>query len=218
TTEQHMRRIQLRSANALEVVNLLETVLAGRPVTGADPRQARLATVVKFYRPQLEEAARQEQGPLVSQAELDNAIRSQIKLVPELRTNSVTVLAPPSVMDLIEDIIADLDRSDPWGRKIEKFRLNNADARQMATVLQNMFQLEQSGNRLYLVPRRRTEEELAEAGADPFETTRLEPVPDERQQLAITIDVRTNTLLVSATEEYLERVRSIVEFLDSIDA
>src|SRR5690606_6206034 len=40
TTEQHMRRIQLRSANALEVVNLLEMVLAGRAVTGADPRQA----------------------------------------------------------------------------------------------------------------------------------------------------------------------------------
>src|SRR5690606_12952584 len=103
-----------------------------------------------------------------------------------------------------------------WGRKIEKFRLENADARQMATVLQNMFQLEQQGNRLYLVPRARLAEEGAEQ--DPFETTRLEPVPDERQQLAITIDVRTNTLLVSATEEYLERVRGIVEFLDRIDA
>ncbi|MFG0285625.1 MAG: secretin N-terminal domain-containing protein, partial [Phycisphaerales bacterium JB039] len=56
TYEQHMRRIQLRTANALEVVNLLETVLAGRPVSGADPSRARLATVVKFYRPQIEDA------------------------------------------------------------------------------------------------------------------------------------------------------------------
>ncbi|MFG0283745.1 MAG: secretin N-terminal domain-containing protein, partial [Phycisphaerales bacterium JB039] len=140
-----------------------------------------------------------------------------IKLVPELRTNSVTVLAPPSVMGLIEDIIADLDASDPWGRKIEKFRLTNADARQMAAVLQDMFQLEQQGNRLYLVPRPRKLEE-GETEEDPFATTQLEPVPDERQQLAITIDVRTNTLLVSATEEYLQRVRGIVEFLDQIDA
>src|SRR5690606_9596982 len=83
-------------------------------------------------------------------------------------------------------------------------------------VLQNMFQLEQQGNRLYLVPRARTAEEGDQQ--DPFEATRLEPVPDDRQQLAITIDVRTNTLLVSATEEYLERVRGIVEFLDNIDA
>jgi general secretion pathway protein D len=40
-------------------------------------------------------------------------------------------------------------------------------------------------------------------------------VPDERQQLSITVDLRTNSLLVSGSEEYLERVSEIIRQLDS---
>jgi general secretion pathway protein D len=46
---------------------------------------------------------------------------------------------------------------------------------------------------------------------------RLYPIPDPRQALSITIDARTNRLLVSATEEYLEQVRMVVEELDSVE-
>src|SRR5690606_20286308 len=48
--------------------------------------------------------------------------------------------------------------------------------------------------------------------------TSLYPVNDVRQQLAITIDPRTNSLLVSATAEYLEEVRKVVLDLDAVEA
>jgi general secretion pathway protein D len=43
-------------------------------------------------------------------------------------------------------------------------------------------------------------------------------VPDERQQLSVAIDARTNTLIVSGTEEYLKLVRDLVDRLDGIEA
>src|SRR6185436_309483 len=41
--------------------------------------------------------------------------------------------------------------------------------------------------------------------------------PDERQELSIAIDARTNTLIVSGTQEYLDRVRQLVTDIDSIE-
>jgi general secretion pathway protein D len=51
-----------------------------------------------------------------------------------------------------------------------------------------------------------------------FASTTLTPIPDSRKELSITIDARTNTLLVSGTAEYLDLVRSVVEELDGIEA
>ena len=46
----------------------------------------------------------------------------------------------------------------------------------------------------------------------------LTAVPDERQQLSITVDRRTNALLVSGTPKYLDLVKNVVEQLDSLEA
>src|SRR5213078_2181407 len=50
------------------------------------------------------------------------------------------------------------------------------------------------------------------------ETGTVTAVPDERQQLAIAVDARTNTLIVSGTQEYLDLVRKVVTELDGIEA
>jgi general secretion pathway protein D len=50
-------------------------------------------------------------------------------------------------------------------------------------------------------------------GPEPLSPT-LTPVPDQRQQLSIAVDARTNTLIVSGTDEYLKRVEMIVTDLD----
>src|SRR5690606_16313392 len=38
-----------------------------------------------------------------------------------------------------------------------------------------------------------------------------------RQQLSVAVDARTNSLIVSGTQEYLDRVQSIVEDLDRLE-
>ncbi|MEM1185613.1 MAG: secretin N-terminal domain-containing protein [Planctomycetota bacterium] len=214
---QEIKRITLRAANSFEIVNLVESLLAGRAISGSDGE--RQATKLRFYREELAALSGREPGTPESdliEATIDEALRDRVRLTPDLRTNSVIVSAPPDIMSLIASIIDDLDDETRGDRRIARFRLENADAQQMALVLRDLFALEQQGDRLVLVPR----------GAVPGEEDRIEevgpgtltPVPDERQALAITVDRRTNTLLVSGTREYLDEVRDVVAELDSIEA
>lgn len=203
-----IKRIELDGADAIEIVGLLENVLAGRPVGGIRGEGANQETLLRFVR-ELNEAA----GDASAQAEINGVIRDQVTLTPDLRTNSVIVAAPTKMLGLIEEIVRDLDTMKKGVRTIEQFRLKNADARQMATLLRDIFNLQQQGSRLVLIPA--PPEEPAGTGTS---GVRLTPIPDERQALAITIDARTNTLLVSGTDEYLTEVRRLITELDSIVA
>ncbi len=212
-TVQEVKRIQLRAANAVEMVRLVERVLAGRPIAGG--RGGAQAVKMRFYRRKLEG----EFGQDATEATIDTAVREQVRMTPDLRTNSVMVSAPPAIMTLIEDIIRDLDEETSGDREIAQFRLVNADAQQMALLLRDLFNLQQQGDRLVLVPRQEeSQDDQQDRPGGLGETGMFTPVPDMRQALAITIDRRTNTLLVSGTKEYLEQVREVVEELDSIDA
>lgn len=195
------KRIALASASATEVVALLQDALAGRSIGGAGSVQA---TVLRVYQPEIEAA--------VAEATIDSSIREQISLTADLRTNSVMVTAPPEIMTLITKIIEDLDLDRRGDRVIETFQLTNADAQAMAVLLGELFNLRQLGDSLVLIPSRSPEDDPDEIGG------RFTPVPDQRQELSITVDRRTNTLLVSGTREYLDEVRDVVTKLDAIQA
>lgn len=212
-----IKRIELLKADAGEVVRLLQNVLAGRPIAGSGVVGARKAQLLRFLRSQTAEelAAGGEAAP--TEAEISGAIQEQVTLTAELRTNSIVAVAPARLMVLIEALVADLDGTVAGARDIQIFRLVNADARAMAEVLRELFNLRQNGSTLVLVPGR-VEDAGGGAASAPGAEESLFPTLDERQQLAITIDARTNSLLVSGTPEYLERVGQVVNELDSIEA
>ncbi|MFG0327722.1 MAG: secretin N-terminal domain-containing protein [Phycisphaerales bacterium JB037] len=217
-TEQDITRIELTSANSLEVVNLLESILAGRPIGGGRVGGTH-ATRVRFFRSRVAEELESELGREPAEAEVDGAIRDQVRLTADLRTNSVLVAAPPAMMSLIREIISDLDQTSAGDRTVEIFRLVNADARAMRELLIDLFQ--RSEDDYVLIPTRRPTEEEAgqdDALAQAFGGTSLTQVPDERRQLSITIDARTNSLIVSGTKEQLELVGRVVAQLDTIEA
>ena len=98
----------------------------------------------------------------------------------------------------------------------------------MARVLTELFNLKQQGNLFVLKPREPDAAARAAAAgaggaapgaAAPGETSLfgsdLSLVPDARQALSITVDSRTNSLLVSGTPNYLELVDKVVKQLDS---
>lgn len=210
-----IKRIELTKADAAEVVRLLQNVLAGRPIAGPGVVGARKAQLLRFVRGQTaaELAAGAQREP--TEAEISGAIQEQVTLTAELRTNSIVAVAPARLMVLIEALVGDLDSTVAGAREIKVFRLTNADARAMAEVLRELFNLRQNGATLVLVPGRADET----AAAPPaLGEDALYPSLDERQQLAITIDARTNSLLVSGTPEYLRRVEEVVSELDSIEA
>ncbi|MEZ6242870.1 MAG: secretin N-terminal domain-containing protein [Phycisphaerales bacterium] len=198
---QDVRRVRLDSAGAREIVDLIESVLAGRPIGGG--RGGPSATRIRVFKEQLESAA--------AEATLDGTLREHVTLTPDPRTNSVLIKAPPELMDLIVTMIHDLDAETRGDRVIEQFRLVNADAGQMQLLLVQLFNLRQNGDRYVLAP-------TGPEQPDEFESGTFTPIADERQELSITIDRRTNTLLVSGTREYLDEVRKVVTQLDSIEA
>ena len=207
-----VRTVALASANAIETVSLIESVLRGG---GRSRRGA--ATVLRYLG---------EDGDPV---EVSLALRDVIALTPDVRTNSVIVSAPPDSLSLLVRMISDLDTSSTGAKSVRVFELVNADAAAMREILVDLFNLRQSGNLYVLKPREGGAPVdaggVVDAGAAPdvgggdgFLGDDLTAVPDERQQLSITVDRRTNALLVSGTPKYLDLVKNVVEQLDSLEA
>lgn len=215
-----IRYVELTSANAVETVSLINNVLSGRGI-GAR-RGSQQATVLKY----LKEIDGESSLP---EMEVSAAIRESIVLTPDVRTNTIIVSAPRQSMQMIENMILDLDSSSTGAKSIRIFKLTNADALAMADVLAELFNLRQGSNLFVLKPR---EDAAMEPGnLDPsgigtpgagagigIGGTELTAVPDERQQLSITVDSRTNSLLVSGTPTYLDLVDQVVTELDALEA
>ena len=204
-----VRTVALASANSIETVALIESVLRGG---GRSRRGA--ATVLRYLG---------EDGDPV---EVSLALRDVIALTPDVRTNSVIVSAPPDSLSLLVRMITDLDTSSTGAKSVRVFELVNADAAAMREILIDLFNLRQSGNLYVLKPREgggvpdsSGPEALSDlGGGEGFLGDDLTAVPDERQQLSITVDRRTNSLLVSGTPKYLDLVKNVVEQLDSLEA
>ncbi|MFM1821871.1 MAG: hypothetical protein RI967_137 [Planctomycetota bacterium] len=210
-----IKYIPLTGANVQETVALIQNVLSGSSLAGRGGQQA---TILKYLK-QLEGEGATAGGDL--EMEISAATRQSISLTPDIRTNTVIVRAPRESMELIERMIRDLDSSTSGSQNIRIFKLVNADADGMARILKELFNLRQSGSLYVLKPREDGDPGLPEGIAGATAGTLgsdLTLVPDDRQQLSITVDDRTNSLLVSGTPTYLELVEKVVSELDEHEA
>ena len=163
-------------------------------------------------------------GEHLDEMEVSSAIRQSINLTPDVRTNTVIVSAPRESMTVIDRMIRDLDESSVGAKNIRIFKLAHADATATAEILADLFNLRQGNNLLVLKPREPSVDAgaIGDPGAVPAAPgglgTELTSVPDVRQQLSITVDSRTNSLLVSGSPNYLDLVDNVVTELDGQDA
>ena len=223
-----IKYIALDSANALETVSLIENVLSGRGLGGRARRGPRQATILRYLRQIASARTDTLDADAMSEVQVSAAMRESITLTPDLRTNTIIVSAPQESMRMIEQMIRDLDASSTGAQNIRIFKLTNADALAMAQILTDLFNLSQRGNLFVLKPRASVQREEDDEIGPPepgvgrpyagLEGTELTAVPDERQQLSITVDSRTNSLLVSGTPNYLDLVEMVVEELDALEA
>ncbi|MHC4219476.1 MAG: secretin N-terminal domain-containing protein, partial [Planctomycetota bacterium] len=226
--------INAPAADVRAIKQLVARLDGARPATVVEikyiPLGARRSPVQAIVLKYLREAAERmddESGEMLTEMEVSSAIRESISLTPDLRTNSVIVSAPRQAMGLIEQMIRDMDESTSGSKNIRIFELKNADALAMAEILTDLFNLTQQGNLYVLKPRETLQREPGIPGAElppgvaPYAGllgTELTAVPDERQQLFITVDSRTNSLLVSGTPIYLDLVSEVVDQLDALEA
>jgi len=196
-----VRVFKLEYADAEELAKVLTDTLTTRPesLTGGSENRA---NILQFT---------QMQG---GKQLVASALQEGVLVTAVTRTNSLLVSAPSQFMPLLADLIDALDLTSPRIAVIRVFPLVNADARRMADVLSGMFRMEQADTadvrsiKYVLVTDRRPGE--AEVSATMG--------TDRQNALSITVDVRTNSLLVGGTQDYVDLCRKIIEELDASPA
>jgi type II secretion system protein D len=134
-------------------------------------------------------------------------------ITPEPRTNSLVVVAAPDLLSQIEEIIQTLDTTRPIANMaLRVFRLQNQRAEQLAERLQEFF------------------EEAGAAGGQAGQTRQMiikfskpDPVTGVTQEqtlvhqdITVTPDPDTNSLMVLAPQDSIEMMQMLVEMLDSV--
>ena len=199
-----IRVFGLKHASATDLALLLNTALNTKPqnlTSQSADRQELLQFITRTA----------EENDLVT-----TGLREGVLITPDPRTNSLVVSAPVDNMPLIEQVITKLDSSSPQIAQIKVFNLKNADARQMADVLTSLFRLQAAGGEATSRSIRYTlvkpTESSSEIGDDPTIGTA------EQNALTVTVDIRTNSLLVGGSEHYVELAIQIIDELDSSPA
>ncbi len=208
-----IRIVPLRFARAESLSTILNTALNTKP-TGLPDQHPNSASLLQFI-------TRTEDGKDV----VASALKEGVLITPDARMNALVISAPADYVGLLEQIIARMDSSSPRQAKIKVFQLINADARQMAELLSGLFRLQPAGQPAG--SQRSIQYTLikpnSHAPDGPEETTAEDGVEgasavlgsDEQNALHVTVDPRTNSLLVGGTEHYVALVSDIIQTLDS---
>jgi type II secretion system protein D len=195
-----MRVFRLENANAENLSELLneffEKAGAGE---GEDLRQL----VIRFF-PVNPETNQPIFDPATGERLVRTLVHQDITISPDTYTNSLLVLAPADHIDMMEMLVRMLDSIEPRTAKIEAYALRNADAQEMADLLDELFKpaqgAEEEGRQLVIAG-----EGAAGAG---------EGAAGSETEIAFAVDTRTNTLIAAGTPAQLKIVESLVYRLD----
>ena len=207
-----IRIFPLNFARASETATLLNSILNQNPRNlnqTSTSRQALLQFITRT--PEGEEL-------------ISSALHEGILITPDTRSNSLIVSAPVDYMGFLESLVQRLDQSLPQEAKIQIFSLKNADARQMAQVLTALFRLQVTSGAAaersvqYTLVKPLNDFELTGAETDVVEGEEGKAAvvgSAEQYALTVTVDLRTNTVLVGGTEHYVSLAKEIIETLDA---
>ena len=197
-----VRIITLRHADATQLAQILLDALTNKPkaMTAKSENRALLLRLI----------AKAPNGEEL----IASAIKEGFMITPVPRTNSLIVQAPVEAVRLLVLLITALDTTDPRVAQIEVFPLTNADAVQTQRVLTELFRLQLSNTQ-------RESARYAMAGGSEdggVDSAAATLGSAEQTALAITVDRRTNSLLVAGTEEYIKLVGKVIQELDASPA
>jgi len=197
-----IRVIPLEYARADSLATILSSALNDKPDSlegGNDDSQALLQFVTST-----------DEGETF----VTSALHEAVLITPDTRMNSLIVSGPVDYMGLLERIVKRLDDASPREAQIKVFSLKNTEARQVGQLLLGLFRLTPSG--------------APAAGNDrSVEYTLFQPTvngeqavasavvgAEEQSALRISIDTRSNSILVGGSEHYIGLVSEVIESLD----
>ncbi|MGB2824170.1 MAG: secretin N-terminal domain-containing protein, partial [Phycisphaerae bacterium] len=201
TSVTEIRVFTLNHADAAELAQVLTSTLTNKPapLTAASPNRQ---TLLQFIRTM-------EDGKEL----IATALQEGVLITPDARSNSLVVVAPVRNMPLLESLVKALDSTSPRMAEIRVFALVNADAQQMADILTQLFRLQAGAQNAKAVSYTLVTTQPA-AGAAASATVGS----TEQDALSVTVDVRTNSLLIGGTKRYVELAEKVIQELDSSPA
>ncbi len=201
-----IRIFPLRFAQAEELSIVLSTALSSSPSAAAAA-----AVISPARQSMLQFITRTPEGEEL----VASALKEAVLITADRRRNALVVSAPVDSMNLLARIVQSLDSESPQLAKIKVFKLQNADARQMADLLTSLFRLRQQPG---LPPNQRAIQYTLVRDVEVGEPVTATIGSAEQFALTVTIDLRTNSLLVGGTDHYVGLASSIIESLDSSPA
>jgi type II secretion system protein D len=210
----------LTNARATQLSVILTSILNSKPtsLTGQSPSRQSLLQFIG-------------QTPEGKEL-LTTALKEGILIAPDVRANAIVVSAPVEYMKLLQQLIGRLDATSPQVATIRVFPLRNADARQMMSVLTSLFHLQPSSqytgqttsqpasnNRTvkYNLTREVPDFDPFASGADEVTASAVLGTAEETA-LTVSVDIRSNSLIVGGSEHYVGLASQIIETLDSSPA
>ena len=152
---------------------------------------------------------------------VQSGLLADVHIIPAARINGIVVTAPEKTIKLIDELIKTLDTVAAASSNIKVYTLTKADAVLTGITLQQLF----SGtNRTALTPggQQGAAAQQAAAGttaARPLLTLGSDPGPGASLiDLRISVDDRTNSLIVAGSQNDLDTIGAIIARLEATDA
>ena len=193
----------LKNARAETLSTILNAALNTKPAPLTDQQNPNAQSVLQFI-------TRTMGGRDLITA----ALKESVLITPDPRMNSLIVSGPVDYMGLLEQIITRLDASSPQEAKIKVFALKNASARAMADILTSMFRMTATAT---TTSQRTIQYTLVRPGGT-NDAASATLGTAEQSALTVTVDPRTNSLLIGGTDHYVTMVEQIIDSLDSSTA
>ena len=216
-----IRVFTLTNANSTELAVILNDMLTKTPM---DPRGGTgTGTAAASGRSQvlLQVGGNDADRNRVStnQEKLTQAVQEGVIISADRRTNSLVVSAPLDYMMLVSQLIRSLDQPNARKAEIQLFQLKNADAQQLATVLATVFKLQATGG----TAANGTAIEYVYAAGRQDVSTNGQPTSAtvgtaEQDALSVTVDTRTNSLVVGGSQKHVALVGEVISSLDESPA
>jgi general secretion pathway protein D len=202
TYQEQIKVIPIQYADAGTLAEQLSEIFGGQVTSaGGAPRpvqRARRAQPTAQVPATGDSAALGEQG--------------QPRFITDDRTNSLIVIAPGATIERVERTIALLDYKRRGSGRIHVYRLQNADAEEMAATLASLAGGGAGGGAI-----QRTSTTGALGGATPGvgAAAVAGAVASFEDGARITADAPTNSLIIQASAEGYSTIREVIEALDT---